>query len=249
MQDFTDPDLLAMGVRPKSKFPFARVLLVITLLGAAVFVGAAYLPLRSAHEKLAGEYATLAKDSRNVADELKKTQDELQRVDGEREKLAGTVKASSDREKAAADGLSELQQKLDSALHKRIEQKLATITAGEGVVVVSIPRRIMYAPNSLKLMRTGAQLLCELGRALTPGEQTVTVASHSGSDEVPTPLQKDYGSVWELSAAEAGIAAAALSGQCKFNASRVTAAAHADTESLQTGEPDANALLEIEVRP
>jgi flagellar motor protein MotB len=249
MQDFTDPDLLAMGVRPNRGFPFARVLLVITLLGAGVFVGAAYLPLRKAQQQLASKYETLAKDASTVKEELKKKQEELQRIDAEREKLAATVAASDEQNKGRSDQLSDVQQKLEAALAKRIEQKLATITVGDGAVVVSIPRRVMYSPNSLKIMRAGSQLRCEIGRAITPGESKVSLTAYSGSDEVPPELAKDYASIWELSAAEAALAAASLTGQCKFSSSRVTAVARAATAGLATGEPDANALIEVEVRP
>jgi flagellar motor protein MotB len=245
--DFSDPDLLAMGVRQR-KFSIVGILLILVLIGTAGFVAGMYLPLFKAHKELAAKYETLAQNARTVTDELTRTQEELSTVEQDRNKLQTAVSASTERSKSVEQRSNELSQKLETALEKRVKQKSATVTQADNTVSVRIPATALFSSSGVGVTRPGAQLLCEAAKPMATAEATLNVAVHAAGAEVSSALAKTYKTAWDVTAAQAAAAAQILSKQCGIPASKVTASAHGDSQPIEGADKADNARAELWVQ-
>jgi flagellar motor protein MotB len=244
--DFSDPDLLAMGVRQR-KFPLTGVLLLLLLIGTGGFVAGMYLPLQKAHQELAGKFEALAKSSRSVTDELTRTQEQLKTVEQERSKLQSAVSASDERNKGVEQRSNDLSHKLEAALEKRIKQQTASLAQADNTVSVRIPSAVLFAANGVGVTRTGAQLLCEVAKAMPTSEVTLTVAVHAAGAEVSAALAKTYKTAWDVTAAQAAAAAQVLTKQCGVPAAHLAASAHGDSRPMEGVDAAGNSRAELSV--
>ncbi|HEX2879552.1 MAG TPA: hypothetical protein VHO25_08440 [Polyangiaceae bacterium] len=244
--DFSDPDLLAMGVRQR-KFPLTGVLLLLALIGTGGFVAGMYLPLQKAHRELAGKYEALAKSSRTVTDELNKTQEQLKSVEQDRSKLQTAVAASDERSKGVEQRSNEVSQKLETALEKRVKQQSVSIAQADNTVSVRIPSAVLFTSNGVGVTRQGAQLLCEAAKAMPTSQVTLTVAVHVAKGEINAALAKTYKTPWDVTAAQAAAAAQVLSKQCGVAAAHIAASAHGDSQPLEGADATGNARAELSV--
>jgi flagellar motor protein MotB len=240
--DFSDPDLMAMQQR---KFPIAWVLLLLTVIGVAGFVAGAYLPLYNDHKKLRPEHEALAKSARAITDELKQTQEKLKGIEEDRNKLKSTVDANDQRTKGAAQRGNDLSQKLETALEKRVKQKLATVTQADNTVSVRIPNGALFTANGVGVTRQGASLLCEVAKAMPTSEAVLTIAVHAADAEVNAALAKNYKTIWDVTAAQAAAAAQILTKQCGVDAAKVTASAHGTSQPIEGADKADNARAEL----
>jgi flagellar motor protein MotB len=242
--DFSDPDLLAMQRR---KFPFASVLLMLMLIGAGGFVGGVYMPLYNDHKKLRPEHEALAKSARAVTDELKRTQEQLKAIEEDRSKLQSAVTANDQRTKGAVQRGSDLSQKLEAALEKRVKQKWATVAQADNAVSVRIPSSVLFTSNGVGVTRQGAQVLCEVAKAMPTSEVTLSIAVHAANGEVAAALAKTYKTAWDVTAAQAAAAAQIVIKQCGVTAGHVVASAHADSQPIEGADAADNARAELSV--
>lgn len=242
--DFSDPDLMALRRR---RFPLTGVLLLLALIGTGGFVAGMYLPLQKAHRELAGKYESLAKSSRSVTDELTRTQEQLKGVEQDRSKLQSAVSANDERTKGASQRGNDLSQKLETALDKRVKQKTATLAQADNTVSVRIPSGALFTANGVGVSRPGAQLLCEVAKAMPTSEVTLTVAVHAANAEVPAALTKNYKTAWDVTAAQAAAAAQVLTKQCGVAAAHVVASAHGESQPIEGADVADNARAELSV--
>ncbi|HTM45228.1 MAG TPA: hypothetical protein VL137_09760, partial [Polyangiaceae bacterium] len=175
--------------------------------------------------------------------ELTRTQEEVKRVEQERSALQAKVSASDDKQKGELQQATDLGQKVEGALSKRIKQHWATVVTADNNVTVRIPTSILFAPNSLTVTKHGGPFLCEVVTAL--GSGTFTVAAHTAAAEVNAALAKTYATPWDLTAAQSAAVAMNLIDQCKVEAARVSAEAHADSQPLSGAKPAENARIEL----
>lgn len=221
-----DPDIqaLATSMRPRRSLPWGRVLggLAVVLVGTFIF--GYYLPLVRAHETLTKSFVALGQKAHALDDSVKNLSGEVERVTKARDELIAERENREHALKAKQDAARALESKVQGALGRYVDKKLAAVATEGDEVVVALSSRLVFVTGQTKLSRQGRRVLCDIAKQDT--ERPIVVESvWDDKQHVVALLARQYEDGWSMSGALATSALGALEERCSVAAARLSARA------------------------
>ena len=168
---------------------------------------------------------------------------------GEINAMEAALAEAAAREARAAQRLEEYRSMLKQ-LKSMIDAGKLSVRIVRNKMVVELPEAVLFASGSAKLKDEGVRVLAEVGPVLASlGERQFQVGGHTDNKPIHT---RRFPSNWELSGAR-GIEVTKLLIEYGVPATRVSAAAYADTQPVATNDtPEGraqNRRIEIALQP
>jgi chemotaxis protein MotB len=224
---------------------WGRVFGGVLFVAVATFVGAYYLPLYRAHQKLADQYRELGQRSQGLSEAVGRVQGELKRTSEARDQLQAEHDAHESVKKNTGEQQERVKVALSSKLDRYLKKGNAALLASAGSLFVAFDSALLFQPQKLELTQTGRALLCDVAKSSEAKALTVRASLAAGS-VVPPALLTSYPSPWALSAGRAAAVAQALEQGCSFPAAQLSAIGNGNQPRLSglklTGDP-----LELEI--
>ena len=230
-EDFADSDL-GPYAKPRGT-RWGRVFVGLLLVGAATFVGAYYLPLYRAHQKLDEQYRELAQKSQTLTDNASKAQADLSAATQERDQLRADRDQKLDLQKDVASKQESVRATLASKLDKQLKKNAAAIVSSGSTLLVALDGALLFQPQKLDLTPAAHGVLCDIVKGADAKSLVVSDSMAAGS-AVPPALIKSYANPWTFSAARAAAVAQALTEQCAYPAAQLSATGNADHDPFAT---------------
>ncbi|MEO8903638.1 MAG: hypothetical protein ABI488_15260 [Polyangiaceae bacterium] len=224
-EDFADSDLGPYAKRRGTRW--GRVVLGLLAVGAGTFVGAYYLPLYRAHQKLDEQYRELAQKSQTLSESASKTQTELSAATTERDQLRADRDQKLSAQKDSASQQESARATLTGKLDKLLKKNAAAVVTSGNTLLVALDSALLFAPHRLDLTPAAPGVLCDVVKGAAPKSLVVSASMAAGS-AVPPALSKSYANPWTLSAARAAAVALALTEHCAYPAGQLSATGNAD---------------------
>jgi chemotaxis protein MotB len=214
-------ELLEMGVSARPGRGW-RIFAVLVAIGAVSFVGAYYVPLFRAHQRLSGEYEQLSQAATGDRQKLATTVKALENMATERDTLKSS-QLEIDKDKAARGArLERFQRELEGKLRSASSKKQVRIERRDDSVEVTLLSGSLMAAGGDELSDAGKKLLCQIadaGKVFAPLRYELRGLAKSGADS------------WETAAGRAASAAGTLTGSCRVEARSVVALASGDDQT------------------
>lgn len=211
----------------------------------ATFVGAYYLPLYRAHQKLAQQYLELGQHSQGLSETVSKVQSELKSATEARDQLQAEHDSRESANKVTGDQQERVRVALSAKLDKFLKKGNAALLVSAGSLFVAFDSALLFVPQKLDLTPTGRALLCDVAKSSEAKALTVRASLAPGS-VVPPALAVSYPNSWALSAGRAAAVAQTLEQACSFAATQLSATGTANQQLLAglklSGDP-----IELEV--
>jgi chemotaxis protein MotB len=207
-----DSDLRAFSRGASSPTRWGRVFLGVAVVAVATFVGAFYVPLFRAHDRLTGEQRRALDQVQALQRSATQTQTELKAAASRRDELEAVEKQRESAASARASEAEALRSELATKLERLTKKGLVQLGVAEGRLVVAVADPALFTAHKLDLNPLGKQTLCDVAKALRKSQVTVT-AFDDGEKGDPT-LAAKYPNPLSLRAARAAAAADGLSSKC-----------------------------------
>ena len=224
---------------------WGRVFAGLFFVAVATFVGAYYLPLYRAHQKLADQYRELGQRSQGLSETVSKAQVELKAATEARDQLQAEHDQRESAKKSTGDQMERVRVALSSKLDKFLKKGNAALLVSAGSLFVAFDSALLFLPQKLELSSTGRALLCDVAKTSEAKALSVRGSLAAGA-AVPPALVGSYPSSWALTAARAAAVAQALEQGCAFPAAQLSATGNGNQQPLAglklTGDP-----IELEV--
>ena len=224
---------------------WGRVFGGLLFVAVATFIGAYYLPLYRAHQKLADQYRELGQRSQALSETASRTQNELKSAIAARDQLQAEHDSRESAKKSTGEQQERVRVALSGKLDKFVKKGNAALLVNAGSLSVAFDSALLFQPQKLDLTPSGRALLCDVAK--TSEAKTLTVRSSLAAGSiVPPALAANYPSPWALSAGRAAAVVQALEQACSFPAAQLSATGYGNQPPLAglklTGDP-----VEIEV--
>ena len=242
-EDLAEADLGPYGQARGTRW--GRVIGGLLFVAVATFVGAYYLPLYRAHEKLAGQYRELGQRSQTLSETVTKVQGELKAATESRDQLQAEHDLHENAKKSSGEQQERAHLALSAKLDKYLKKGNAAVLVNAGTLLVAFDSALVFLPQKLDLTPTGRALLCDVAKT-SEAKSLVVRASLAAGAVVPPPLSVSYPNPWALSAGRAAAVAQALEQGCAFPAAQLSAVGDGAQQRL-TGMKLSGDPIELEV--
>lgn len=240
-----DSDLRAFSRGASSPTRWSRVFLGVALVGVATFVGAFYVPLFRAHDRLTSEQRRALDQVQTLQRTVSQTQTELKAAASRRDELEAVEKQ---RESAASTRTSEaetLRSELATKLERLTKKGLVQLGVADGRLVVAVADPALFMAHKLDLNPLGKQTLCDIAKALRKNH--VSVAAFDDDEKADPALAAKYPNPLSLRAARAAAAADGLSSKCGADAAAVSVEVRAGASKALPGSKIGAAHVELQI--
>jgi chemotaxis protein MotB len=237
-----DSDLRAFSRGGRSPTRWGRVFAGVGLVAVATFVGAYYLPLFRAHDRLSAEQRRAVEQLQSLQKSLTTSQSELRAAVARRDELEAAEKQRESAASAKTSDAEAARSALAAKLDKLIKKNLVQVAVVEGRVVVGVADVAVFAARKLDPSPLGKQTLCEIAKAAAKNPVSVR-AIDDGAKSDPA-LAAKYPNDWSRRAARAAGAADTLVSKCGHSAALVSVDVRDDARSgLPTSKVPPTQLL------
>ncbi len=210
---------------------WGRVFAGLFFVAVATFVGAYYLPLYRAHQKLADQYRELGQRSQSLSETVSKVQTELKATTEARDQLQAEHDLHESAKKSTSDQQERVRVALSAKLDKFLKKGNAALLVSAGSLFVAFDSALLFLPQKLDLTPTGRALLCDVAKTSEAKVLSVRASLAAGS-VVPPALAVSYPSTWALSAGRAAAVAQNLEQACSFPAAQLSATGNGNQQPL-----------------
>jgi chemotaxis protein MotB len=222
---------------------------------------------------LLGEYERKLKELEQRADDLSKTAakaeandkalaeakaqvEELEAKVEELEGAKGSLEGELEQKQAALEAVKTLQDALAKSLVEEIETGDIRVSQRDGLLVVDVSDKVLFAVGEAELSERGQQVLTTLADSLKalPKQAVFQVGGHTDNQPIKSDeVKAKFPTNWELSAARATNVVRFLEETCKIPGKRLVAAGFSEFRPVagnkKPGDRAKNRRIEIALLP
>ena len=211
---------------------WGRVFILLLLVGIGTFVGAYYMPLYRAQQKLAEQYRGLSQQSQSLTESAQKAQSDLKSVTADRDALRAEHDRRESAKKGEGDQLERVRADLSIKLDKFLKKGSAILAPNGGSLLVALDGAVLFVPQKLDFSLAGKAALCDVAKG-AQGFSVRVSGSLAEDATVPPGLAASFANPWALSAARAAAVTQLFEDKCGFAGGQLNATGNGKHEPLQ----------------